>query len=129
MTETTARLSTVQGNILVTLDGPDGTSADSMEICALLSKALLNGVIPYPVQKLTGWQDTALLNLADAREGELTQADIEGAAAAVKAVLDTAGIETHLDDTFDRSRRYEEHWMRFMEAAEEEVRAALTDAA
>lgn len=126
MSKTTARLSNVQGNILITLDGADGTVADSMEVAAVLGNSVRAGIIPGPVTNVTGWQDTILVTLAEPCQGCSPLPAVEGLAAALTAVLGAVGIEANQDDSFERARRYDEHWTRFLETAEEEVRAALS---
>ncbi|MGK3708824.1 hypothetical protein [Arthrobacter sp. IK3] len=123
MTGTTARLSLIQGSVLITLDGPDGTVTEAAGVASTLATALAAGVMPVTVDSVTGWQDTVLVQLDYC--GPDCCMNTQAAAEALVAVLGTAGIEASMDTTFERSRRYAEHWDRFLETAREEVSAAL----
>lgn len=127
MSSTTARLTLVQGSILITLDGPEGTVADHSEATGTLIAALRAGILPVANANVTGWQDTILIQ-AECQDTGTFVPPWEGLAAALTAVLGTAGIEATRDDSFERAIRHNEHWERFLETAGEEVRAVLSEA-
>lgn len=122
MTNLNATLSHIQGNILITLDGPDGTVAEGITVQPPLLAAMEAGILPAQIESVLGCRDTVQVFLARPDCGCDTQlTDSKLAAKAIKAVLNTAGIETVLDGTFDRAARYDEHRNNFLETAAEEI--------
>lgn len=125
MTNLNATLSHIQGNILITLDGADGAVAECTAIQPVLTAATGAGILPGNIQGYTGNRDTVMVVLAQPECGHAAPFDeVETAANAIKAVLNTAGIETALDNTFERAIRHDEHWIRFIETADEELSLA-----
>lgn len=122
MTNLNATLSHIQGNILITLDGPDGLVAEGITVQPPLLAALEAGILPGHIENVLGSRDTVQVFLAQTGCGCDPQlAETKLTAKAIKAVLNTAGIETVLDDTFDRAARYDEHRNNFLETAAEEI--------